>query len=66
MGLKLEDFIKGARKQGWRVEETKSGFMFYPADPTRKPVLAHRDTPEYSLKKTLSQLRQGGFQWPAT
>lgn len=66
MGLKLEDLIKAAERQGWRVEDTKNGVMFFPADPTQQQVLAHRDTPEHSLKKTLSQLRRRGLQWPLT
>jgi hypothetical protein len=65
MGLKLEDLIAAAKQQGWRVEDTKSGVMFYPADPTQQQVLAHRQAPEHSLKKTLSQLRRRGLQWPS-
>lgn len=64
MGLKLEDLIAAAKQQGWLVEGTKSGVMFYPPDPTQRPVLAHRQAPEYSLKKTVSQLRRSGLQWP--
>jgi hypothetical protein len=66
MGLKLEDLITAAQEQGWRVEDTKSGVMFYPADPSLEQVLAHRQTPEHSLKKTLSQLRRRGLRWPPT
>lgn len=64
MGLKLDDLVAAAKQQGWRVEDTKSGVMFYPADPAQGPVLAHRQAPEHSLKKTLSQLRRRGLQWP--
>lgn len=66
MGLKLEDLIGAARRQGWRVTDTKSGVMFYPADPTQGQVLAHRQAPEQALKKTLSQLRRRGLVWPPT
>lgn len=30
---------KAAEAQGWRVDETKKGFMLYPPDPTRSPCL---------------------------
>lgn len=53
MGLKLGDLIKAAQRQGWRVEETKMGYRFLPPDTTKGSVLAHRDAPEYALKKTL-------------
>ena len=65
MGLKLDDLVAAAKQQGWRVEGTESGVMFYPADPTQQ-VLAHRQAPENSLKKTLSQLRRRELQWPPT
>ena len=46
------------------MEDTKNGVMCYPADPTQGQVLAPRHAPEHSLKKTLSQLRRRGLQWP--
>ena len=63
MGLKQEG-VAAARQQGWRVLDTKSGVMFSTADPTGQQVLAHRQAPEHSLKKTLSQRRRRGLQWP--
>jgi hypothetical protein len=66
VGLRLEDLVAAAEQQGWRTERTKSGVMFYPADPTQQQVLAHRQAPEQSLKKTLAQLRRRGLQWPPT
>lgn len=64
MGLKLDDLIKAAEAQGWRKKDTKMGVLLLPPDPTKTSVLAHRDPPEHTLKKILSQLRQRGFRWP--
>jgi len=39
MGLKLEDLVAAAKQQGWRVKDTKSGVMFYPAEFTSTAVV---------------------------
>jgi hypothetical protein len=50
--------------QGWQIRETSKGFLCYPPDPTRSLVLVHRQPTEQALKKTLSDLKRQGFQWP--
>ena len=64
MGIKLEDLISEAERQGWVVEPTKSGFMFRPADRSQTPYAVHRDPPEYTLKRIVSQLRRRGLVHP--
>lgn len=47
--------------QGWRVVETKAGWMLYPPDKTLDPITVH-GTPSdrRAWQNTLSRLRRAG------
>ncbi len=62
--MRLREVIKAAKEQGWRVEDTTDGVMLYPPDKRLGCVLVHRDPPEHSLKKAVSQMRHRQFVWP--
>jgi hypothetical protein len=62
--LTIEQLVRAAERQGWDVPETRDGWQFRPADPTQTPYSVHRQTPEYTLKKVLAQLKRRGLQWP--
>lgn len=54
-----------ALAQGWRVEDTRKGRMFYPADRTKSPVLIHfTDSDHRAEKNAIAQLRRSGLIWP--
>jgi hypothetical protein len=53
-----------AEEQGWRVDETTKGFMFYPADRSKRPIAARRQPSDKGLIETLADLRAAGFIWP--
>ncbi len=64
--MELQDIIKEARAQGWRVERTKSGhWKFTPPDKTKKPIFTG-GTPgdRRALRNHLAQMRRAGFRWP--
>lgn len=47
--------------EGWRVEETKKGFMCYPPDKTKSGVMIHKTPSDWRWKKnTTSELRKRG------
>jgi hypothetical protein len=60
----LREIIHAAEDQGWRIEETTNGLMFYPPDRSESGVLVHRKPSEQGLKKTVSQMRRRDFIWP--
>jgi hypothetical protein len=62
--MDLSDVTKAAEQQGWRIEPTRDGYMLYPPDRTKTPVLVHRHAPEHSVKKVISHMRQRDFIWP--
>ena len=55
---------KAAEEQGWRIEDTTDGYMFYPPDPQQGPVLFHRNPGEHAVKKNLSLMKRRGLIWP--
>lgn len=61
----VRDIIREAWSQGWRVEETADGWMFYPADKTKRPISWHK-TPsdQRAYRNFKSLMRQAGFKWP--
>ena len=60
----LSEIVHAAERQGWRVEEVRKGWRFYPPDGSKSPVVVRRQPTEHSLKFTVSQMRQRGFIWP--
>jgi len=65
MADELRKVRKEAAAQGWRVEETKDGWMLYPPDPAHSPVLVHKtESDQRAIRNTLSRMRQRGFVWP--
>ena len=62
--MRIEDLVREARQsQGWRVDETKKGWLFF-SPFGGSPVAARRRPTEQGLKKTLNQLKARGFRWP--
>ena len=62
--MDLRSVRKAAEAQGWLVERTTHGWMFKAPDGSTQ-VLVHHDSPEASLKKAVTRMRnQGGFVWP--
>ena len=62
--MELQEIIKAAEDQGWRVEQTRDGYMLYPPDRSKTGVLVHRQPTEQAIKKTISHMRSRDFVWP--
>lgn len=46
---------------GWRVEETKKGWMVYPADKSQSPIAIHGTPSDHrAWKNILGRLRRAG------
>lgn len=46
---------------GWRVEETKKGWMIYPADKSQSPIAVHGTPSDHrAWKNILGRLRRAG------
>lgn len=58
----IERLIRDARKwQGWRVVDTKKGWMLYPPDKNWSGVPVHKTPSDWrSWKNLMSELRKRG------
>ena len=66
MSLKkeLREILREARRQGWRVEQTRSGhYMLYA--PKGRGIVTAAGTPSSaaSIRNTLAKMRSYGFRW---
>lgn len=57
---------RAAVKQGWRVERTAQGEMFYSPDGRSQALwhTAHASSDRHALDAHVRRLRKGGFRWP--
>jgi hypothetical protein len=57
---------KEAEKQGWRVESTADGEMFFSPDGVSKAAWhhAHGSSDPNALKAHIRNMKRGGFRWP--
>ncbi len=61
----VRDIIRAAQDQGWRVEETTHGWMFYPADKGKRPISWHKTPSDQRAYQNFRSLMRGaGFKWP--
>lgn len=57
--------LEAAADQGWRLEQTKKGFMLYPPDKSKPGVLVHMTPSDHrAFKNMVAQLRRSGLIWP--
>ena len=60
----IRELREAAIQQGWRVEETKKGLMFIPADKSKPQVLLHHTAKGgRSDENAIAQLRRSGLIW---
>jgi predicted RNA binding protein YcfA (HicA-like mRNA interferase family) len=60
----MEDVVRAARRQGWRVEKTKGGhWRLY--SPNGRGIVIAAGTPKghRSVRDTVMDLRRHGFIW---
>ncbi len=63
MGVEREvrELVEEVKGWGWRVEETKKGWMLFPVDKSQSPVIVHKTPSDHRWRKnTISQLRKRG------
>ena len=63
--MDFRDIAETARRQGFRMERIRDGWMFFPPDPSKRPVVWH-GTPSdaAALRNFLSHMRRAGLEWP--
>ena len=65
--LRLNELIKNAEKQNWKVEEKSNGFAFYPPDSEKEIVLVNKhfgNSTKSNLRETqnaITRLRRNGL-----
>ena len=61
----LAAVINEARKQGYRVEQTRNGhWEFKSPDRTRRPVYAAGTPSDWrAIRNLIAELRRAGFRW---
>lgn len=59
----VNEIVKEARKQGWRVKETKKGYLLL--DPTGDHAETLHKTPrdQRGVRNSVSRMRRYGFHW---
>lgn len=58
----LKNLIKAAQSwNGWRVAETKNGWMIYPPDKNLPGILVHATESDHrAMRNTIARLRRAG------
>lgn len=60
----IRELREAAIAQGWRVEDTTKGVMFFPADKTKGQVLLHHTARgPRSDENAIAELRRAGLIW---
>lgn len=61
----MKDLMKAAKKQGWRVEPTRSGHIRFTPPWKDKQQIICSSTPSdrNALRNALSQLKRNGLIW---
>lgn len=63
--MDLSKIIKAALSQGWRVEQTKSGYMFFPPNRSLSPVTVHLTPSDHrAVRNFKAEMVKRGFIWP--
>ena len=63
--MEVDQIIRAAEEQGWRVKRTKKGLLLYPPNLTRGPVAIHlTPSDRRAVKNFLAEMRRHGLVWP--
>ncbi|WP_311478373.1 hypothetical protein [uncultured Gulosibacter sp.] len=63
MEKELKKLIRNLEDQGWTVKQKKSGYMLYPPDITKNPVMIHLTASDRrAWANMLAELRRSGYQ----
>lgn len=58
----LKALLKELQSQGFRIKESKKGYMVYPPDPAKPPVAIHHTPSDHrAWANMITQLRRCGF-----
>jgi hypothetical protein len=57
------ELVKAAKKQGWRVKETKKGYLLFDPSGRHKELLHKTPSDPRGLRDSLSRMRRFGFKW---
>jgi hypothetical protein len=57
------ELIAAAKKQGWRVKETKKGYFLFDPSGRHKELLHKTPSDWRALRHSLSRMRRYGFKW---
>jgi hypothetical protein len=57
------ELVKAAKKQGWRVKETKKGYLLLDPSGQHKEQVHMTPSDPRGLCDSLSRMRRFGFKW---
>jgi hypothetical protein len=59
----VRELVKAAKKQGWRVKQTKKGYLLLDPSGQHKEQVHMTPSDPRGLCDSLSRMRRFGFQW---
>jgi hypothetical protein len=59
----VRELVKVAKKQGWRVKQTKKGYLLHDPSGLHKETLHKTPSDPRGLRDSLSRMRRFGFEW---
>jgi hypothetical protein len=59
----MEEVVAAAEEQGWRVEKGSGHYKLFAPDGVHIVTAASTPGSARSVQKTVSKMRQYGFQW---
>jgi hypothetical protein len=59
----VKELVKTAKKQGWRVTETKKGYLLHDPSGVHSESVHKTPSDRRNLRNALSRMRHFGFEW---
>lgn len=59
----VRELVKAAKKQGWRVKQTKKGYLLLDPSGQHKEQVHMTPSDPRGLCNSLSRMRRFGFKW---
>lgn len=59
----VKELVRAAKRQRWRVKETKKGYLLFDPSGRHKELLHKTPSEPRGLRDSLSRMRRFGFKW---
>jgi hypothetical protein len=58
----VKSLLEELEAQGWRIKDSKKGWMVYPPDVSKNPVAIHKTPSDHrAWNNLMSELKRAGF-----